>query len=84
MIRTYIEGCKWGLDPNEGGVTINLLHEESGHIWHGPFSGEALVQLVEFAWKHIPDEEKRRIQAEGMGIVVAQPGDIPRSNGTGG
>ena len=81
MIRTYIEGCKWGMDPTEQGLTINLLHEESQHLWHLPFNNEALVQLVEFAWKYIPEDQRRRIQAESAGVIVAKANDLPNGNG---
>lgn len=83
MLRHHIEGCKWGCDPIEDGIQINLFHEKSENLFVVPFQGTALEQLVKFAWEALPEEARRRIQAESAGVIIAQPGDVPPIGGNG-
>jgi hypothetical protein len=52
---------KWGTDPLDDGIQINLLDEQSGIFAHVPFAGDALRDLTIALSKHLTEDQKREV-----------------------
>lgn len=63
MIRMFFTGVKWGTDPVDGGVQINLFDEQSGIFAHVPFQGDALRDLTIALTRGLNEEQKREVRS---------------------
>ena len=63
MIHITLTDCKWGAEPIEDGVQIDIVHAESEQAFHIPFSGEAVQELALGIFKSLSDDQKRVVMA---------------------
>lgn len=74
MIRVILTGVKWGIDPVDEGAQINLLDEQSGMLYHVPFTGDSLVALMTQLSEHMSEEQKQAIAPLFQTNGLALPG----------
>lgn len=73
MIHHGLTDCKWGTEPIEEGVQINLLDEDSNQIFHIPFTGEPLEALVLQLVECLNDDQKKKVAMAALSPTIESP-----------
>ena len=76
MIRITYTGVRWGIDPIDDGIQINLLDEKSEIMSHIPFTGESLVGLISQMAEHMSDEQKKAVAPVFAGGIILPDRDF--------
>lgn len=81
MKTTIYDDCKWGVDAAEGGVMINLFHEESKELVQVPFTGAAHLALATGLLSSLSPEDRSKVIQEATGGLVVADQMPPNGNG---
>lgn len=79
MIHIGLTDCKWGTEPIDEGVQINLLDEDSNQVFHIPFTGEPLEALILQLVECLSEDQKKKIAMVALSPKMPAP-DMDHGN----